>query len=216
MKTRLIFYAGLVFSLLSSNVIAEPTVRYLKEEDITKDNLIKILSGQSTEGEIKVRGIKPTDSAGPQATAGSQPPIGSAQPAAAQCGAQQRRTRGIQVVSVSDSAAMAVQFAFNSANLSPQAEKTLNVLADALNSNQLRSSSFEIEGHTDSIGSERYNQQLSEARAKSVVVYLVRRHGIEAARLTPIGCGQQYPIDTNSTESGRQMNRRVQIQGLSK
>src|SRR5215471_11457042 len=107
MKTRLIFYAGLVFSLLSSNVMAEPTVRYLKEEDITKDNLIKILSGQSTEEEIKVRGIKPTDSAGPQATAGSQPPIGSAQPAAAQCGAQQRRTRGIQVVSVSDSAAMA-------------------------------------------------------------------------------------------------------------
>jgi OOP family OmpA-OmpF porin len=120
------------------------------------------------------------------------------------------------VVSVSDSAAMAVQFSFNSANLSPQAEKNLNVLADALNSNQLRSSSFEIEGHTDSIGSERYNQQLSEARAKSVVVYLVRRHGIEAARLTPIGCGQQYPIDSNSTESGRQMNRRVQIQALSK
>ena len=217
MKTRLIFCAGLVFSLLSSNVMAEPTVRYLKDEDITKDKLIEILSGQSTGEEIKFRGIKPTDSAGPQAiTAGSQPPIGSAHPAAAQCGAQQRRIRGIQVVSVSDSAAMAVQFAFNSANLSPQAEKTLNVLADALNSNQLRSSSFEIEGHTDSIGSERYNQQLSEARAKSVVVYLVRRHGIEAARLTPIGCGQQYPIESNSTEAGRQMNRRVQIQGLSK
>jgi outer membrane protein OmpA-like peptidoglycan-associated protein len=217
MKTRLISCAGLVFSLLSSNVMAEPTVRYLKEEDITKDNLIKILSGQSTEEEIKVRGIKPTDSAGPQATtAGSQPPIGSAQPAAAQCAAQQRRIRGIQVVSVSDSAAMAVQFAFNSANLSPQAERNLSVLAAALNSNQLRSSSFEIEGHTDNIGSERYNQQLSEARAKSVVVYLVRQHGIEAARLTPIGCGQQYPIDSNSTESGRQMNRRVQIQGLSK
>ena len=216
------FCAGLVFHLLSSNVMAEPTVRYLKDEDITKDNLIQILSGQSTgaperSGEITTRGIRPTDSTGSQTTTtGSQTPIASAQPAAGQCGAQQRRTRGIQVVSVSDSAAMAVQFAFNSANLSPQAEKTLNVLADALNSNQLRSSSFEIEGHTDSIGSERYNQQLSQARAKSVVVYLVRRQGIETARLTPIGCGQQYPIDNNSTESGRQMNRRVQIQALSK
>lgn len=216
------FCAGLVLHLLSSNLMAEPTVRYLKDEDITKDNLIQILSGQSIGapergGEIKTRGIRPTDSTGSQTTTtGSQTPIASAQPAAGQCGAQQRRTRGIQVVSVSDSAAMAVQFAFNSANLSPQAEKNLNVLADALNSNQLRSSSFEIEGHTDSIGSERYNQQLSEARAKSVVVYLVRRQGIEAARLTPIGCGQQYPIDNNSTESGRQMNRRVQVQGLSK
>jgi outer membrane protein OmpA-like peptidoglycan-associated protein len=217
MKTRLVFCAVLAFHLLSSNVMAEPTVRYLKEEDITKDNLIQILSGQSTGGEIKTRGIRPTDSGGPQATiAGSQPSIGSAQPGAAQCAAQQRRTRGIQAVSTSDSAAMGVQFAFNSANLSPQAEKTLNVLADALNSNQLKSSSFEIEGHTDSIGSEKYNQQLSDARAKSVVVYLVRRQGIEAARLTPIGCGQQYPIENNSTESGRQMNRRVQIQSLSK
>jgi outer membrane protein OmpA-like peptidoglycan-associated protein len=200
MKTRLIFCTGLVLYILNSNAIAQPTVQYMKDEDITRDNLINILSGQSSEGELRTRGIRPTDK--------------STRPAGAQCAAEQRRTRGIQPVAVSDYAAMAIRFDFNSATLSPQAEKTLNILADALKADQLRSSSFDIEGHTDNIGGQAYNQQLSEARAKSVVVYLLQRHGIEAVRLTPMGCGAQYPIEKNNSESGRQMNRRVQIQAI--
>ena len=200
MKTRVIFCTGLVLYILNSNAIAQPTVQYMKDEDITKDNLIKILSGQSSEGELRTRGIRPA----------------SPRPAGAQCAAEQRRIRGIQPVAVSDYAAMAIRFDFNSATLSPQAEKTLNILADALKADQLRSSSFEIEGHTDNIGGEAYNRQLSEARAKSVVVYLLQRHGIEAVRLTPMGCGEQYPIEKNNSESGRQMNRRVQIQAIAK
>jgi len=225
-KTFIFFLAiclGLGLEFLSVNAMAQSSVHYLKDQEITKDRLIEILSGHTTEPAdkpITTRGIRPTrekeDNAVAPVTSGPKGAVASPQTLAAQCGASQRRTRGIQAVPVSDAAAMGVQFAFNSANLSPQAEKTLNVLADALNSNQLKSSSFEIEGHTDSIGSERYNQQLSDARAKSVVVYLVRRYGVEAARLTPIGCGQQYPIESNGTESGRQMNRRVQIQSLSK
>ncbi|MCK5831692.1 MAG: OmpA family protein [Methylococcales bacterium] len=66
----------------------------------------------------------------------------------------------------------------------------------------------EIQGHTDSKGSEKYNQQLSERRAKSVKQYLVT-HGIEASRLTTKGFGESSPMTSNDTKEGRAHNRRV-------
>jgi len=226
-KKTFVFLAiclGLGFEFLSVNAVAQSSVQYLKDKDITKDRLIEILSGHTTEPAdrpIATRGIRPTGDKGDKTAlqpggTGSQSVVANTPAIAAECGASQRRTRGIQAVPVSDAAAMGIQFAFNSANLSPSAEKTLNVLAEALNSNQLRSSLFEIEGHTDSIGAENYNQQLSAARARSVVTYLSKRQGVETSRLSAIGCGKEYPIADNSTESGRQMNRRVQVQALTK
>jgi OOP family OmpA-OmpF porin len=70
-----------------------------------------------------------------------------------------------------------------------------------------------IAGHTDSRGSDEYNQRLSEARAKSVCEYLISR-GISADRLSYIGYGESRPIDTNDTEEGRQNNRRVELEIL--
>jgi OOP family OmpA-OmpF porin len=68
-----------------------------------------------------------------------------------------------------------------------------------------------IAGHTDNIGSEEYNQRLSEARAKAVYEYLISR-GISADRLSYIGYGESRPIDTNETSEGRQNNRRVELE----
>jgi len=70
-----------------------------------------------------------------------------------------------------------------------------------------------IAGHTDSRGSDEYNQRLSEARAKSVYEYLISQ-GISADRLSYIGYGESRPIDTNDTEEGRQNNRRVELEIL--
>jgi len=67
-----------------------------------------------------------------------------------------------------------------------------------------------IVGHTDSIGSLPYNMQLSLDRANAVREFLVNR-GIELARLQTDGKGPLVPIDTNSTETGRARNRRVQV-----
>jgi len=67
-----------------------------------------------------------------------------------------------------------------------------------------------VEGHTDSTGSEAYNQQLSERRANSVKNLLVQR-GVQAYRIRILGYGESRPIATNETPEGRQMNRRVEI-----
>lgn len=67
-----------------------------------------------------------------------------------------------------------------------------------------------VEGHTDSTGSEAYNQQLSERRANSVKNLLVQR-GVQAYRINILGYGESRPVATNATPEGRQMNRRVEI-----
>lgn len=68
-----------------------------------------------------------------------------------------------------------------------------------------------VDGYTDSVGTEAYNQKLSERRAKGVYDYLTS-HGVEASRLDgPKGFGESNPIDTNKTSAGRQRNRRVEL-----
>jgi OOP family OmpA-OmpF porin len=66
-------------------------------------------------------------------------------------------------------------------------------------------------GHTDSIGTEHYNQKLSERRAAAVKAYLVSK-GFPAAKVTTIGKGETQPVATNKTKEGRQKNRRVDIE----
>lgn len=69
----------------------------------------------------------------------------------------------------------------------------------------------EVDGHTDSVGSDAYNQKLSERRAKGVYDYLTA-HGVDASRLDgPKGFGKTQPIDTNDTAEGRQRNRRTEL-----
>jgi outer membrane protein OmpA-like peptidoglycan-associated protein len=68
----------------------------------------------------------------------------------------------------------------------------------------------EVAGHTDSTGSAEYNQSLSERRAASVANYLVSR-SVLADRLITIGVGERYPVASNETKEGRQLNRRVEI-----
>ncbi len=71
-----------------------------------------------------------------------------------------------------------------------------------------------LEGYTDNIGSDKYNQGLSERRAAAVKAYLVA-HGIDGARIQTSGHGEANPIADNSTEKGRFQNRRVEVLILS-
>jgi flagellar motor protein MotB len=92
--------------------------------------------------------------------------------------------------------------------LKPESKSELNKLVQFLNTNS--SIKVEIGGHTDNVGTQQYNQTLSERRAKSVVDYLVSS-GINPLRLVAKGYGFSKPVDTNNTESGRANNRRTEL-----
>ena len=68
-----------------------------------------------------------------------------------------------------------------------------------------------VEGHTDSDGSATYNLELSNQRAQTVIDYLVTTHGIDPARLSAVGYGEERPIADNSDADGRTANRRVDV-----
>jgi OOP family OmpA-OmpF porin len=70
--------------------------------------------------------------------------------------------------------------------------------------------SMRVEGHTDNVGKNAYNQKLSQRRAQAVKKYIVDKFGINAKRIKAVGYGETRPIDTNKTEEGRYHNRRVQ------
>lgn len=101
-----------------------------------------------------------------------------------------------------------VLFDVNSAALKPGSHDEISRVAQVLN--QYPQTTLMIAGHTDSTGSDAHNQQLSERRAMAVKNALAGQ-GVNPARMTTVGYGKTRPIADNSTEYGRQLNRRVQI-----
>ena len=99
-------------------------------------------------------------------------------------------------------------FEFDKSSLTAGARDTLQTVVTTLKN--FPDAKIEIQGHTDWIGSDAYNQALSERRANSVRDYLVSQ-GIAAGRITTIGYGETQPVATNETAVGRALNRRVVI-----
>jgi len=101
-----------------------------------------------------------------------------------------------------------LNFAFDSAKLAPNAADVLEPVLKALA--RYPNARFEIAGHTDSKGTNAYNQSLSERRAAAVVAQLVAM-GVDAERLESKGYGESEPASSNETDNGRAKNRRVEI-----
>lgn len=102
-----------------------------------------------------------------------------------------------------------VNFCFDCDQLSPQAKQLLDTNArKVIDANM--SNNIELAGHTDSIGTDEYNQDLSQRRVNSVRTYLIEQ-GVDGARLTAQGYGESQPIADNSTPAGRAKNRRVEV-----
>lgn len=101
-----------------------------------------------------------------------------------------------------------IMFGFDSAVIKPESEPVLAMLYDGLRTDA--SAAVLLEGHTSSEGAEAYNLTLSRERAQAVVTDLVRR-GIPAPQLRAAGAGEARPIATNDDESGRSLNRRVEV-----
>ena len=125
---------------------------------------------------------------------------------------EKTRGTGVEVVRQGDELQLnmpaGITFAFNSSAVQPQFQGTLNQVAQTLA--QYNQTYIDVLGHTDSVGSDAYNQTLSEQRAASVANYLAAQ-GVNRARIATRGYGETQPVASNDDEVGRAQNRRVNI-----
>ena len=119
---------------------------------------------------------------------------------------------GVEVVRQGDNITLdmpsAITFGFDSSSLNPAFHGTLDRLASTMN--EYGQTIIEIAGHTDSVGTDSYNQTLSVQRAQAVANYLMAR-GVNRERIIVTGAGESRPVASNDTEAGRAENRRVEI-----
>ncbi len=101
-----------------------------------------------------------------------------------------------------------VLFDFNKSTLQPASDPVLQKVADLLSKDPALK--VEVQGHTDNVGGDAYNETLSEARARAVMDWLIK-HSVPAGRLTAQGYGKTSPVADNGSDEGRAKNRRVEI-----
>ncbi len=101
-----------------------------------------------------------------------------------------------------------VKFDFDKSVVKEDSQADIKSLADFMK--QYPQTSTTVEGHTDSVGTDAYNQGLSERRANAVREVLVKQHGIDANRISAVGYGESRPVADNATDAGRAINRRVE------
>lgn len=103
-----------------------------------------------------------------------------------------------------------VKFDFDRAEVKQGSMGDIRELADFMK--QYGQTSTVVEGHTDSVGTDAYNQRLSERRANAVRDVLVNEHGLDNSRVRAVGYGESRPVADNATEEGRAINRRVEAE----
>jgi len=103
-----------------------------------------------------------------------------------------------------------VKFDFDKSKVKEESYGDIKNLADFMN--QYPQTSTTVEGHTDSVGTDAYNQKLSERRANAVREVLVNEYGVAGERVGSVGYGESRPVADNATEAGRAVNRRVEAE----
>jgi OOP family OmpA-OmpF porin len=102
-----------------------------------------------------------------------------------------------------------IQFEFDKAVIRPESHGLLDEIVGVIKDNP-HIKKISIEGHTDSQGSDKYNEKLSKDRAASVLAYF-KQHGVAEGRLTSKGWGEAKPLASNDTDEGKEKNRRVEF-----
>lgn len=182
-----------------SELAGTVTGNIVRASGIAPDDSVRSVFILSVLADGTLRGVRSTNGApfrlytGPPAREGTNAGCAEIPPPALGCG----------------SIIHGITFGFDSAEIRPDSEPVLADLFDGLQADA--AATIVIEGHTSSEGSDAYNQALSERRAQAVVDDLVRR-GLDASRLRAVGRGEANPIAPNDDESGRSLNRRVEIE----
>jgi peptidoglycan-associated lipoprotein len=103
-----------------------------------------------------------------------------------------------------------VKFGFDTSDLSPEAQAALDQFAEQLKTEN-KNVYIEIQGHTDNVGSEKYNEELGLLRAEAVRRYLNQKHGFPLHRINVISYGETAAVADNTNREGRAQNRRVAL-----
>jgi outer membrane protein OmpA-like peptidoglycan-associated protein len=189
---RLMPLAALLFSAAVSLAARADDVKVFRSTDaVDPAEVARILDRQP----IKMRSLRLLDDApGGAAMTGT--------PAAAALAASE--------ASRPSALSLPVQFSFDSAEILPSAKGQLDAIAAGIRMLPT-TQKVVIEGHTDAVGTEQYNEGLSQRRAQSVRRYLVAVHGIDASRLEAVGRGEASPLQGRNPNASE--NRRVQFRG---
>jgi OmpA-OmpF porin, OOP family len=177
--------------VLSASSFAQTKGAFFSEKNVSKDALVEALTPERP-SDVKTRSIS--------IQANNPSKSGTRKPAA---GAKEAK------------AALLITFETNSSDLSAAARKSLDIVAQALSSEQLAKHKFDVEGHADSRGNSDENQSLSQARADAVVAYLANKHQFAPERLTALGKGSSQPVNLKnaSAPENRRVIFRTQIAG---
>ena len=185
---------------------------YRKDQEQT-DQRIKGVESGVEENERRVTDLKSdTDQriAAVKGTAEKAVEIGSQAMTRAEEAAKLARGKILWTVTLSDDR---VKFSFDQDTIPPEAASELNDLAAKIKAME-KAVYLEIEGHTDNIGSEAYNIELGEKRAKAVMTYLNESGGVPLHAMSVVSLGESKPVTDNATSAGRAKNRRVVIRVL--
>jgi outer membrane protein OmpA-like peptidoglycan-associated protein len=188
-------------ALLAPQVKAEKVVIYREGQLVNPQDVAAVLGKTRS---IRLLDDAPAAPAKPTLVAAVSPAKTSARSSASARMAPDDSTADASALS------LPVRFAFDSADILPAARAQLDALAEGIKL-LAPESIVTIEGHTDAVGSDAYNLELSRVRAHAVRDYLVQRHGIDAARLKTVAYGKSRPIEGSDPNAA--VNRRVQFRG---
>ena len=207
MKNRqLVLFAGFVLLVALVTGPACATKKFVRTESSTLDQKI---SEVSTEVEASQKRIKEHDDQ--LATIGSLISQHDGQFKAVDGKIEEVRTliKGNLVMTATVKSGDA-KFGFDSAALTPEAKGILDAFVQKLIEAN-RGVYIEIQGHTDSTGSDEINQALGQKRAEAVMLYLYKQQHIPLHRMSVVSLGSSMPVADNTTREGRAQNRRVEI-----
>jgi outer membrane protein OmpA-like peptidoglycan-associated protein len=182
--------AHLTFALCAGSALAQEVRVYRANEAVDPRDVTAILAPAAPRP-IKMRSIRLLDDAGTPS-------------------AQQEVVADTASPATPSALALPVQFAFDSCEIQPSARSQLDALAEGIG-RLAPNRKVVIEGHTDAVGTEHYNEELSARRAEAVKRYLVGRHGIDASRLRTVGMGKYALLQGRDPLAAE--NRRVQFRG---
>ena len=175
-------------------------------DDITEDQIVRALAPAK---KPLTRGLSAGPQADPAAVAAEGRFVQTIRGRATRSLSSSEREEIATIAQDKPTIDLEITFDYNSANISAKSMPSVQALGRALINPDLKGSTFIVAGHTDAVGSEAYNQDLSERRADSIKRYLVDKFSIGGADLVTVGYGKTKLKDPNNPTS--EVNRRVQV-----